>query len=65
MYMLINSPKSRELKQAFDVLDEVFGTDEFSEAQAINSIAVGLEVENSQAQAVFGSLKRNENIGEV
>ena len=65
MFMLIKSPASRQLKEAFDVLDEVFGTGEFTEGQGVNSIQVGLEVEPGQAQTIFSTLKRNENIGEV
>ena len=65
MFMLIKSPNSGQLKEAFDVLDEVFGTGEFTEGQGVNSIQVGLEVETGQAQTIFASLKRNENIGEV
>lgn len=65
MYMLVNSPKSAEHKRAFDVLDEVFGTSEFTSGQAVNSIAVGLEVDNGRAQSIFNDLVRNENIGEV
>jgi hypothetical protein len=63
--MLTSSPAKGELKQAFDVLDEVFGTGEFTDGQAVNSIAVGLEVDNSQAQNIFNVLVRNENVGEV
>ena len=65
MFMLIKSPNSGQLKEAFDVLDEVFGTGEFTVGQAVNSIQVGLEVETGQAQTIFSTLKRNENIGEV
>ena len=65
MFMLIKSPNSGQLKEAFDVLDEVFGTGEFTEGQGINSIQVGLEIETGQAQTIFSTLKRNENIGEV
>jgi hypothetical protein len=65
MFMLIKSPTSGQLKEAFDVLDEVFGTGEFTEGQGVNSIQVGLEVEPGQAQTIFSTLKRNENIGEV
>ena len=65
MFMLIKSPASGQLKEAFDVLDEVFGTGEFTEGQGVNSIQVGLEVEPGQAQTIFSTLKRNENIGEV
>jgi len=65
MYMLVKSPKGGEQKQAFEVLDEVFGTSEFTEGQAINSIAVGLEVDNGRAQTILSSLVRSENIGEV
>ena len=65
MFMLIKSPANGQLKEAFDVLDEVFGTGEFTEGQGVNSIQVGLEIETGQAQTVFSALKRNENIGEV
>ena len=65
MYMLINEPPSGELKEAFQVLDDVFGTNEFTEAQAVNSIQVGLEVETGHAQQIFNTLKRNDNLGEV
>ena len=65
MFMLIKSPASGQLKEAFDVLDEVFGTGEFTEGQGVNSIQVGLEIETGQAQTIFSTLKRNENIGEV
>jgi hypothetical protein len=65
MYMLVTSPKSGEQKTAFEVLDEVFGTGEFTEGQGVNSIAVGLEVDDGHARTIFSSLVRNENIGEV
>lgn len=65
MYMLVNSPSSGIQKQAFEVLDEVFGTGEFTEGQAINSIAVGLEIDNGQATSIFHNMVRTENIGEV
>ena len=65
MYMLIQSPNSGQLKEAFDVLDEVFGTGEFTEGQGTNSIQVGLEVEEGQARSIWDNLKRNENVGEV
>ena len=65
MYMLVNSPKSGEQKEAFEVLDEVFGTGEFTDGQAINSIAVGLEVDADRAQSIFNLLVRSENIGAV
>ena len=65
MFMLIKSPNSGQLKEAFDVLDEVFGTGEFTEGQGVNSIQVGLEIETGQAQSIWDNLKRNENIGEV
>ena len=65
MYMLLKSPSQGQQKAAFDVLDEVFGTSEFTEAQAINSIAVGVSVENGQAQTIFKSLVNSENVGEV
>ena len=53
------------MKHAFDVLDEVFGTDEFSEGQAINSIATGVDVPSTQAQSIFRSLVASEYVGEV
>ena len=65
MYMLVNQPTSGPTKEAFEILDEVFGTNEFTDGQAVNALAVGLEVDNSQAQNMFNALKRQEAIGEV
>ena len=65
MLMLINEPANGQQKEAFNVLDQVFGTSEFSEGQAINSIAVGLEVSEADAKNILSTLKRTEAVGEV
>ena len=65
MLMLINEPANGQQKEAFNVLDQVFGTSEFSEGQAINSIAVGLEVSEADATNILSTLKRTEAVGEV
>lgn len=65
MLMLINEPANGQQKEAFNILDQVFGTSEFSEGQAVNSIAVGLEISEADATQVLSTLKRNDAVGEV
>ena len=65
MLMLINEPANGQQKEAFNILDQVFGTSEFSEGQAVNSIAVGLEISEADASQVLSTLKRNDAVGEV
>lgn len=36
MYILVAEPHGDEAARAFDALDETFGTDEFSQADAMN-----------------------------
>jgi len=65
MYMLVNSPGGGQSKEAFDALDEVFGTNEFSKGQAVNTISVAMELDNATADSLFNQMVRSENIGEV
>ena len=65
MYMLVSSPKSKDQKEAFNALDEGFGTEEFTQGQAVNTIAVALEISEPQAGSMLTSLIRNNSVGEV
>lgn len=64
MYMLLDEPSGGESKEAFDVLDETFGSGEFTEGQAISAINIALETELAKAQSLFNKLVRGDYIGE-
>ena len=66
MYMLVDEPTgSGPTKQAFDAIDDAFGTDEFSEGQATTAIMNSLGCEASEAGNLFDQLRRNDCISEV
>lgn len=56
MYTLVDEPKGGVLADAFDALDDAFGTEEFSEGQAISAIALDLEVEDDRAAELLKNL---------
>lgn len=64
MYVLLDEPSGGELKEAFEVLDETFGSGGFTSGQAISAISVALEVSSSKAQSLLKNLISKEYIGE-
>ena len=56
MYALIDEPKGGVLKDAFNALDEAFGTEEFSREQAVSAIAMELEVDDARAEELLKNL---------
>jgi hypothetical protein len=66
MYILADKPKkSGTLSDAFDAIDEAFGTGEFSEDQAVSAIALGLSVPNERATQLLKDLVQQEFVTEV
>ena len=49
MYILTNEPAGGLGKEAFDALDNAFGTGEFSQGQAITVLANALESSNAES----------------
>jgi len=64
MYVLLNEPSGGDSKEAFEVLDETFGSGEFTSGQAVSAINVALEVGTSKAQSLFNKLVADDYIGE-
>lgn len=64
MYILLDEPSGGNIKEAFEVLDETFGSGEFTDGQAISAINVALEVGASKAQSMFNSLVAGKYVGE-
>jgi len=56
MYTLVDEPKEGKLQDAFNVLDDSFGTGEFSEGQGVSAIALGMEVDDSRAAELLRNL---------
>ncbi len=65
MYILADKPESPRLVEAFDAVDEVHGTEEFSRADATGAIATVLGISDSEADSLFQRLVSNDNISEV
>ena len=65
MYILIEEPKGGTLLTAFEALDDAFGTAEFSEAQGVSAIALGMEVSDSRASELLHNLVQRECVGEA
>lgn len=61
MYMLSQEPTG-ELAEAFDVLDEIFGVEEFSESGALGALA---EAFDNEASSFWSRLKRGSYVQEV
>jgi len=56
MYILVDEPKGGQLAEAFNALDDSFGTAEFSEGQAVSAISLGMEVDDSRAVELLKNL---------
>ena len=65
MYILVDEPKEGTLREAFNTLDDSFGTEEFSEGQGVSAIALGLEVEDSRASGLLHNLVQRNCVEEV
>lgn len=62
MYMLIEEPRNAELREAFNVLDEVYGVDPFPEGGAI----VALEnTFGEDAERIFRELVERGYVAQV
>ncbi len=64
MYILLNEPPGGETKEAFEVLDETFGSGGFTAGQAANAIGIALEVDSSKAQGLLNKLIAGDYLGE-
>jgi hypothetical protein len=63
-YYLLEEPKpGTQQAQAFDAIDQAFGTDPFTKEQAVAAIANQCSCATPQAEALFNSLESNEHIG--
>ena len=56
MYTLVDEPKGGTLGEAFETLDDAFGTGEFSEGQGVSAIALGMSVDDSRASELLKNL---------
>ena len=65
MYTLIEEPKGGQLQEAFNALDDSFGTGEFSEGQGISAIALGMEVDDDKASGLLRNLVQRGCVEEV
>ena len=67
MYILAEEPKSSGtyLAGAFDAIDQVHGTEEFSEEQAIEAIVHVMDVTPVQARSLFNILKNDDYVSGV
>ena len=65
MYQLVDEPKGGTLAEAFNVLDDAFGTGEFSENQGVSALALGMEVDDSRASELLRNLVARECVEEV
>lgn len=66
MYILADEPeKGGALADVFDALDDAFGTDEFSEDQAVSAIALGLSVDDTRASQLFKNMNDRGFVSEV
>lgn len=64
MYILLDEPNGGDSKEAFEVLDETFGSGEFTSGQAIGAINIALETGPTKAQSLFNKLVANGCVGE-
>lgn len=63
MYILTNDPPGGLRKEAFDALDDAFGTGEFSQGQAETVLANSIDT--SAPESVFRDLVSNGYVTEV
>lgn len=64
MYVLLTEPSGGDTKDAFEVLDETFGSGGFTPGQAISAISIALEVSSSKAQSLVNKLLAGDYLGE-
>ena len=65
MYQLVDEPKGGTLGEAFEALDDAFGTGEFSEGQGVSAIALGMSVDDSRASELLRNLVARGCVEEV
>jgi len=66
VYILADKPtKPGSLLEAFDAVDEAFGTGEFSEEQAVSAVALGMSVPDTRASQLFRDLIQQDFISET
>ena len=65
MYQLVDEPKGRTLAEAFEALDDAFGTGEFSEGQGVSALALGMSVNDSRASELLRNLVQRGCVEEV
>lgn len=66
MYILASKPsKDGTLSDAFDAIDNSFGTDEFSDEQAASAIALAMSVDDRKAEQLFKNLIDRSFVSEV
>jgi len=65
MYILTEEPSGGRQSDAFGVLDNAFGTEEFSEGQAITVISNGLECGPNEAASVLAGLVSGGYVSEI
>lgn len=65
MYILTNEPGGGRQGDAFKALDNAFGTNEFSEGQAVTVVVNELECTDSEALSVFSKLVSSGSVSEV
>ena len=61
MYMLVKEPTGK-LSEAFGVLDDAVGQDEFSESEAVSALTQAL---GEDGQKVWNNLKQGDYVMEV
>lgn len=65
MYILGEEPKGEVLGNAFNALDDAFGTEEFNEGQAVSAIALDMEVSDARARELLKNLVARKCVEEV
>jgi len=66
MYILATEPsKDGTLSDAFDAVDNAYGTGEFAEEQAVSAIALGMTVDDTRASQLFKNLVDRGFVSEV
>ena len=65
MYILVNEPAGGIRKEAFDALDNAFGTGEFSQGQAVTVLANAELGNATSAESLLRDLVNNECIAET
>lgn len=67
MYILTDEPKSSGtlIAGAFDAIDQVHGTEEFSREQGVKAITTVMDVGTLEADSLFRDLVSGDHITEV